>query len=749
MGAAGRRERTAAADALCARAYDDEGGPEVGVALVAVGGYGRGELAPYSDLDVVLLHDDGCDPGGLAERVWYPLWDAGVRLDHAVRSTSGLVDGADADVRVALGLLDLRHLAGDPGLTLRSRSSLLTRWRRSGRDRVGELGELTRARHGRAGELAHLAVPDLKESEGGLRDVTALAALAATWLVDVPPEVRRARERLLDLRDALHRVRGRPGDRIGPEDWAPLADELGWAGPAEAQRRVRELGRRTTHLSRLAWRRAEQVARPAAGPSRGGGPSHGGGPRRPPLLPLAPGVAVSSGEVVLGAGAAPGTDPLLLLRASAEAAERGLALAPTTAARLVAEGAPLPCPWPAEGRRLLVRLLLAGPGLREVWETLEETGAVAAFLPEWERVRLLPHVSPIHRHTVDRHLVETCVHAAARVRDVARPDVLAVAALLHDIGKGSRFEHAAAGEPVARAAAERMGFDPADAALVGTLVRHHLLLAGVATTRDPDDPATAAHVADRLGGPEALDLLAALTEADARATAAQAWTPWRAALVGRLVARTRAAFAAGELGSAPPLAPEATVEVPAAVLADPARADFRVEESCDGARVTVVSGDRVGLLADVAGVLALGRLPVRSARAWSQDGYGVSVWDVAGTGLDPAVLRQRYAAVRAGRAAPATRRCATGPDAAPVVVVRHEASTSATVLEVRAADRPGVVHLVCSTLAELEVSVRSAHVETLGPQAVDVFYLQEHAAGALGETRAAEAAHRVRAALED
>jgi [protein-PII] uridylyltransferase len=142
------------------------------------------------------------------------------------------------------------------------------------------------------------------------------------------------------------------------------------------------------------------------------------------------------------------------------------------------------------------------------------------------------------------------------------------------------------------------------------------------------------------------------------------------------------------------------------------------------------------------------RVQVRAARAWAQGRYGVSVWEVAEPDLDPRLLRTRFEGIAEGRLDPGARlRPADASVLAPTVVVRPEASEQATVLEVRAADRPGVVHLVCAALAGLDVSVRSAHVDTLGPQAVDVFYLQEPSAGRLSDTRAAAAAHAVRAAL--
>ena len=735
MTASDRAGRTAEADALCAAAYESSGGPEVGAALVAVGGFGRGELAPYSDLDVVLVSEEGVDVTAVAQQIWYPLWDSGSKIDHSVRTMPEMLRAADADVKVALGLLDVRHLAGDPALTLELRTTMLTHWRRGSRDRLPALHDLVRARHQLMGELAHLSVPDVKEAEGGMRDATVLKALVATWLVDVPHvELERSRVALLDVRDAVQGAAGRATDRIGPELWSEVAHRLGLADARAAQVHVRELGRRIAHISHLTWRRVDAALAEPVGKR---------GPRRPPMAPLAPGVALSAGEVVLDKTARPASDPLLLLRAAAEAAERDAVLAPATAARLTRESAPLPVPWPAEARQLLVRLLASGRGLLGVWETLEETGALLEILPEWERIRLLPHASAIHRFTVDRHVVETCLEASGLIRQVGRPDVLMVAALLHDIGKGGLTEHSVAGEPIARAIAERIGFAPEAVDLVARLVRWHLLLAETATTRDPDDPATVDLVVTRLETVETLDLLLALTEADARATAPKAWSSWRAGLIRDLARRARSVLDSGS--SLPPIVTD-DVAVPKAVR--DGAVTIEVEPAGDGSRVTVIAADRVGLLADLAATFGLARVAVRAARAWSQDHYAVSVWEVAATDLDPGVLRQRYDAIVEGRVDVARRLGSSDPAVLePAVAVRPEASDQATVLEVRTADRPGVVYHVCAALAALDVAVRSAHVNTLGPQAVDVFYLQEASAGALSDTRAAEAAHAVRAAL--
>jgi len=729
------------------------------MALVAVGGYGRRELAPWSDLDLVLLHRPEVEIGEVAASLWYPLWDARAPVDHSVRALDEVTAAAAADVRVALGLLDARHLAGDSAVTLRLRAELLSSWRRDARTNLPRLRTLVEDRSCRVGELAHASVPDLKESVGGLRDATALTALVATWLVDVSHvDLERSRRQLLDLRDVLQDRAGRRTDRVTPELWGPLAEGLGLADEDAAQRHLRSLGRRVTHLSRLTWSRVHHVLTPSAPLERG---------RAPRLTPAARGVAVMAGEVVLDRRAHPADDPLLLLRAAAVAAERGHVLSPASAARLAAESAPLPDPWPAEARRLLGRMLAAGSGLLPVWETLDETGALRLLLPEWERIRLLPHASAVHRFTVDRHVVETCVEASRLIRRVARPDLLLVAALLHDIGKGadprlpadrsgSRVDHSVAGAPVAATVATRMGFPPPDVRVISSLVRRHLLLAEVATTRDLGDPATVSSVGECVGDALTLDLLEVLTEADARATGPQAWTGWRAGLVADLASRVRAHLTAegGTPGryDAEPASPATAVAVPGRVLADPAYLEVRATPGPEGTRLTVVAPDRPGLLAAVAGTLGLLRASIRSAWAATSEDVAVSVWDVDDPALDEAVVAQRLDAVLAGRVDPGARLTARSagradPDLPPSVAVRHDASRLSTVLEVRTTDQPGVVYRTCRALAGLGLDVVSAHVTTWGPQALDVFYLQEPGGVALAEERAASAARAVRRSL--
>ena len=407
---------------------------------------------------------------------------------------------------------------------------------------------------------------------------------------------------LLDVRDEVQELAGRPSDRVAPEMWEPLAERLGLADAEAAQRHVRSLGRRIGHLSRLAWRRTDAVMARSTGEK---------GRRTPALERIAPGIALSRGEVVLDAGTKPGEDPTLLLRAAAEAASRDAVLAPTTAARLVREGAELPTPWPAAARDALVRLLASGPGLLPVGDARRRSGASRRSCPSGSRIRLLPHASTISTGSPSTGTWSRPARRPARsIRGVRRPDLLLVAALLHDIGKGSLHDHSVAGEPWPARWCPGWGSPTSTPRSVASLVRWHLLLATLATTRDPDDPATTAELLTHVPDGATLELLRALTESDARATASAAWTSWRASLVDRLVSRAGTALGA-EISHVVALQ---SLPVPDVVRRDAGAVSVEVTPHEVGATVTVIAADRVGLLADVAGGLAALRVPVKAAR---------------------------------------------------------------------------------------------------------------------------------------
>ena len=441
---------------------------------------------------------------------------------------------ARSDLKVALGLLHARHVAGDADLTTRLREGALEDWRANARTRLAELKGLHEERTRLHGELAYLLEPDLKESRGGQRDVHAIQAIAAAWVAPAPgPKVRAAYEQILDARHVLHEVTGRRLDRLVLEEQDEVARTLGLLDGDALLRQLAGAGRTIAYAVDHAFRQADRA---------GGRRALGVRMRRgkPDRRPLADGVVEQDGEVVLARAAVPRTDPMLVLRVAAAAAQVGLPIAPRALARL-AECPPLPVPWPSDARNALLALLGAGASAIAVWEALDQEGLLATLIPDWERVRNRPQRNPLHRFTVDRHLVECAANAAALARDVSRPDLLLLAALLHDIGKGWPGDHSVSGEVVARDVCKRVGLSDADVELVAEAVRHHLLLPVVATRRDLDDPMTVEHVATTVGGSRTLlELLHALAIADGLATGPAAWNDWKAGLVADLVRRVSA-----------------------------------------------------------------------------------------------------------------------------------------------------------------------------------------------------------------
>lgn len=743
-----------------------------GAALVAVGGYGRAELSPRSDLDLVLLHDGKAEPralAALADRLWYPVWDLGLALDHSVRTPGEARKTAAEDLKVHLGLLDARPVAGDAGLLAGLRTSVLADWRNQAAKRLPQLHSLCRERAERAGELRFLLEPDLKEARGGLRDVTALRAVAASWLADAPREgLAEARRRLLDARDALHLVTGRATERLSLQEQTPVAAQLGLLDADALLREVYEAARVVSYAGDVTWREVGRVlrARSARPRLRGLLGTRSSVPER---APLAEGVVESDGEAVLALAARPDRDPVLPLRFGAAAAQAGLPVSLHAVRRLAAQAKPLPVPWPAEAREQLLTLLGAGEPTVAVWEALEAEGIITKLLPDWERVRCRPQRNPVHTWTVDRHLVETAVRASELTRRVGRPDLLLMAALLHDIGKGWPGDHSVAGETIARDLALRVGFDAEDVAVLGVLVRHHLLLIDTATRRDLDDPATVKAVAEAVGSPGTLEILHALTEADALATGPAAWSAWRGSLVADLVARVAAVLR----GAAPevteleiPTTEQERLAVEALRTGEPVLALYaRQEEDAVGVELVVAVPDQPGVLPAVAGVLALHRLTVRAADLRSMelpDRLGevlVLRWRVAAEyGALPEAARLRTDLVRAldgsldvpaklaDREAAYPRRRGVVPPP-PRVTVVPEVSSLATVLEVRAPDAVGLLHRIGRALESSGVRVRSAHVSTLGANAVDTVYVVDADGKPLAGPAAAALAGAVQAAL--
>ncbi|MBO0855544.1 MAG: [protein-PII] uridylyltransferase [Nocardia sp.] len=714
--------------------------PGSGLALVAVGGLGRREMMPYSDLDLVLLYDD-VDPDRVAEvadQIWYPLWDAHIKLDHSVRTVPQALQVAAEDLTAALGMLDARHIVGDAELSNLLIGGVRSAWRTGIRSRFAELVEQARARWKRNGEVAHRAEPDLKSGRGGLRDIQLLDALAIAQLTDAMPGLgpdvpggglRAAHTRLLDVRTELHRVAGRSRDQLRAQD----ADEIGAAlriGDRFDLARTLSDAARTVVYSVDVGVRTAGNALPRRGLAR---------LRKLPVRrPLDEGVVEHAGEVVLARDARPQRDPGLILRVAAASARTGLPMSATTLNRLAEDAPELREPWPREALNDLLVLLGAGRGTVDAVEALDRTGLWGRLFPEWGVVRDLPPRDAVHIWTVDRHLVETVARASAMSTRVARPDLLLLGALLHDLGKGRSEDHSVVGAQLATHIGQRLGLWPADVEILRVLVRYHLLLAETATRRDLGDPATIARVADALGGNrETLAILHTLSEADSLATGPGVWGEWKASLIGDLVRRADAVMSGERVP--PPLVPDAA-PVDEAILAKVAAGGLHVDLRAGQGRythlVTVVARDTPGLLSEAAGVLALHSLRVLSATLTATDDIAVDTFVVApafGDPPDPGLLRQELlratrgdldlAAALARKEDEAGARVGPYAQAQPRLIWTDAGSAGVVLLELRAEDRIGLLSRLAAALAAARADVRWAKVDTMGSVVIDTFAL--------------------------
>jgi len=693
------------------------------IVLIAVGGYGRRELAPQSDLDVLLVHRGVKDISDIASRMWYPVWDAGVKLGHSVRTPKETIQLCASDLDTATSLVTARVIAGNTALGEEVISATSESWKKRGREWLVELHARVLDRYDKDGEVAFLLEPNLKEGMGGLRDIHALHWAVRAGLDLLPGDsgqLERCNDVLLNVRVALHRHIGRPTEVLRLEDQRAVAQLAGFESDDALMASVAEVGRRVAWIADEVWARLDPPA-----------------DRSPIPQPLAPGVQLINGEVHLAADVDVADDPTLLLRVATAAARLGARIDRASLDRLAQQLPIWPDPWPAGASDDVVALLLEGEAAIPVLESLDQRNLLVRVLPEWAPVRSKPQRNAFHRYTVDRHLWQTVANASALVDRVSRPDLLVLGALFHDIGKGYPGDHTEVGVDMFAVIGQRMGMSSADQSIVSSLIEHHLLLADTATRRDLSDDATISMVADKLGSVVVLDLLHALTEADSLATGPSAWSEWKAELITLLVDRVSHVLGGGDVAEVMwRLFPDA------AVLELMAAGDIAIRTQPD--RVTVVSPDRPGTFSKVAGVLALSGLDVLGAEAHSDEqGMAASEFRVTSPHGDidwtPIVANLNLAltgrlalesrlADRAATARPRRAQSAIAP-AEPSVRFDDAASSNATFLEVRAPDTVGVLHRITKAIADLGLDIRHARVLTLGNEVVDAFYVRESGGG--------------------
>ena len=712
-----------------------------GFALAATGGYGGGLLCPGSDIDVVLLHPMKMKDQRVqevAQAIWYPFWDAGVKISPSAHSLESLGHLASDDLAAATSTLRMRCVGGDRSVVGGAQRAAVDQWRRRGTSGLSQLRAAGEERWERLGDVASLLEPDVKDGRGGLRDFDMIRWALMVNRSDVTAALEGPLDDLTDPADTLlaarcelHRATGRKSNVLLLQEQDHVAEVLGYVDADALMLHVASAAHSIEWAGERFWRRVALLDRNGRrGPAA-----------RPLAAPIA-GVSVLDDEVHIDDAAEFG-DPALVFRVAATAAHAGVPLSADALRSLASRAARPGSQWTDRTRRHFLSLLGSGDGVVSAVEALEQYELFSRYLPEWRQVRSLPQRNAFHVYTVDRHLLRTVANANELVRDVARPDLLLVGALLHDIGKGYAGDHTERGVELVQAIARRMGFDEPDIAVLVALVAHHLLLPETATRRDLSDPRTAANVAAAVGTDATLELLHALTEADSKATGPSAWSTWKESLLDELVESVERV-----LGGSPVPA-QRDVDQRFSALIDRVRADDGVhvdhEALGDVDAVRIASRDRQGLFAVIVGTLALRGLDVVAADAYtSPDGVAVDQFLIvrlrvgspnwtrfasdlraatAGTLDLDARLAQRIRTYSRSQ-----RRMAAAPPRLEVLV-SNEASDQTTMIDVRAPDGLAVLYRLSRTLAAAGLDIRAAKVATLGHEVVDVFYVQTSAHG--------------------
>ena len=509
------------------------------VAMLAVGGFGRRELFPYSDVDVLILVERESHAAALknplAEFIRL-LWDSGLRLSHSVRTVAECAEIHDNNIELSISLLDRRFLAGSNDLLAKLEGKLPEFLERQGRPLARHLVRMSRARHEKfQGTLYHLE-PDVKETPGGLRDLHMIAWLGQLRKPDPDVAERLAAPArfLHSLRCFLHYRAGRDQNLLSFDSQEEIAGQpfQPFHEPAEFMREYFRNARTIYTEARRTLDLNERGESSLASQFRDW---------RSRLSNAE--FTVSNERVYLRTPAQLATDPAIVLRLLEFVARHGVPLAADTERRLEAntEAFALYCAeprplWPA------LRRILSLPHAAMALRALHDTGLMQAMFPEWKNIVCLVVPDYYHRYTVDEHTLVTIEKVAelatskepakrrfsevfSEVEDLA---LLRFALLFHDAGKGAHSgDHARLSVELAQQAIERIQMPADEQSAVAFLIAHHLDLSAVMNSRDLDDPATARLLADKIGSAERLRLLTILTYADISAVHPAAMTPWR------------------------------------------------------------------------------------------------------------------------------------------------------------------------------------------------------------------------------
>ena len=551
---------------------------EPAFALIATGGYGRGVLAPYSDIDLLFLSDAPLGPQGRrgVEFMLYLLWDLGLKVGHATRTVSECIEDAKGDVTIQTALIDARYLAGERPVFERFDADFAAFRQHSGLAAFLAAKRAERAaRHARYGDSPFLVEPHVKEGRGGLRDLQTLYWLARhAFGVQRMPElvgkdspggglltpqearaIRRAWNFLWTVRFHLHYVTGRAEERLTFDLQPVVGARMGYTrhGVQDGvERFMKHLFLTARDVVRLTRLLEPAIERAALGP--------------PAVLPAGDaalaqaGIALADGKVLFAPDRLVEQDPAIMLRLVRAARDRGLEVHPLAFRALV------------RNARYAVRLrgdiaasaifldILCGKDAARWLRTLNEVGFISRFIPDWARIVGLMQFDTYHVFTVEEHTIEAlgvltqlergdlnevAPVASELIAQVQSRRALFVAVLLHDIAKGRGGDHSELGAEVALEICPKLGLTPEETETVSWLVLNHLLISQTAFKRDIDDPKTILDIAETVQSPERLRLLLVLTVADMRAVGPKVWNGWKATLLRELYWRVAEVLAGG------------------------------------------------------------------------------------------------------------------------------------------------------------------------------------------------------------
>jgi [protein-PII] uridylyltransferase len=775
------------------------------VCLMAVGGYGRAELAPYSDVDLLILHapPNRSDLSPLIEKMLYPLWDLGLEVSCSSRSIFECLKMAQSDLHVKTGLIDGRYLDGEYEFfrnlyTLFAKKVLHRKVRKFAGALTGEL----LSRHQKYEDPTYVLEPNVKEGEGGLRDFQ-----IGRWLIRAKyktdrwdsilfPDQSRILDRSLQflwaIRNELHLLSGRRQDDLTFELQEKIAPILGFSsGTKGIEEMMRQYHLSTQKILNFATGVSDRILSEPP-------------PSRKVLFffkraKIDPFFRISHGEVHLLDPVTFKREPSQLMTPFKHCQNYQIEMDYQTEEAVV-EALPF-----IDDRfrtselvnQTFLGILRKGDGVEAILKKMHELGLLSRYIPEFSEIEGKVHYDLYHVHPVDIHLIlaveelqklrmgsyqKDCPLLTSLIREIEKPEILFLTALLHDIGKGMEGDHSLIGAELAKGIGGRMGLSSEEKELIHFLVGHHLFMLETAFRRDLHDEQAIDRFAHQVKNLNQLKMLYFLTFADIKAVGPEAWTDWKNSLLMELFLKTSHFLERGKeskefseenalierLGEflPPAILSEYTEYLPARYLScyplkqiarhiEMARfvgkesifVEWETEQGMR-AKVTVCTRDRYGLFSKIAGSMFLNRLNILEAQihTWA-NGVALDTFYVEDATAEAERRLEQFKNdlenILSGKASLKdliSQRKETNwvqqkviPKVSPEVKVNNQDSDFYTIIEVTGEDRLGILYEITQGLTDHGCNIHFARISTLGNRILDVFYVQDEWGEKIGE----------------